>query len=89
MSARAGNARIRRQLVRALAQLPEHQRAVYLALARDGLTYNALAERFDVGVDEIERDFATALATLADAIEEPAMPWRRRLVRWITRKGSK
>ena len=89
MSARAGNARIRRQLVRALAQLPEHQRAVYLALARDGLTYNALAERFDVGVDEIERDFATALAALAEAIDEPAMPSRDRLIRWISRKGSK
>ena len=89
MSARAGNARIRRRLVTALAQLPERQCAVYVALARDGLTYEALAERFGVSVDEIERDFASALATLADAIDKPATPWRRRLIRWISRKGSK
>jgi DNA-directed RNA polymerase specialized sigma24 family protein len=89
VSARAGNARIRRQLVRALAQLPEHQRAVYLAIARDGLAYDALAERFGVGVDEIERHFAAALATLAEAIDKPPMPWGHRLIRWITSKGSK
>ncbi|MGN6621154.1 MAG: sigma factor-like helix-turn-helix DNA-binding protein [Sphingomonas sp.] len=89
MSARAGNARIRQRLVRALAQLPERQRAVYVALARDGLAYEALADRLGVGVDEIERDFAAALATLADAIDQPATPWRQRLVRWINSKGSK
>nr|WP_255586903.1 sigma-70 region 4 domain-containing protein [Hephaestia mangrovi] len=76
-------------MVRALAQLPEHQRAVYLALARDGLTYDALAEQFGVGVDQIERDFAAALATLAEVIDAPATPWRRRFIRWIGRKGSK
>ncbi|MGN6622464.1 MAG: sigma factor-like helix-turn-helix DNA-binding protein, partial [Sphingomonas sp.] len=79
----------RRRLVRALAQLPERQRAVYVAIARDGLTYDALAERFGVGVDEIERDFAAALATLAEAIDAPAVPWRRRFIRWISRKASK
>ena len=89
MSARAGNARIRRRLVTALAQLPERQCAVYVALARDGLTYEALADRFGVSVDEIERDFAAALATLADAIDAPAVRWRRRFIRWIVRKGSK
>lgn len=89
MSPRAGNARIRRRLVTALAQLPERQRAVYVALARDGLTYEALAERFGVGVDEIERDFAAALATLAEAIDKPAMASRHRLFRWIGWKGSK
>jgi hypothetical protein len=74
MSARAGDARIRRWLVKALAQLPERQSAVYVAIARDGLSYGALAERFGVGVDEIERDFAAALATLADAIDQPPTP---------------
>jgi DNA-directed RNA polymerase specialized sigma24 family protein len=89
VSARVGNARIRRRLVPALAELPERQRAVYVALARDGLTYEALAERYRVGVGEIERDFAAALATLADAIDAPAVPWRRRFIRWITSKGPK
>nr|WP_255586984.1 sigma-70 region 4 domain-containing protein [Hephaestia mangrovi] len=76
-------------MVTALAQLPERQRAVYVALARDGLTYEALAERLGVGADEIERDFAAALATLAEAIDKPATLWRYRLARWIGRKGSK
>nr|WP_255587190.1 sigma-70 region 4 domain-containing protein [Hephaestia mangrovi] len=76
-------------MVRALAKLPERQRAVYIALARDGLTYEALTERFGVGVDEIERDFAAALATLADAIDAPAVPRGRRFIRGISRKGSK
>ncbi|MBY8829776.1 sigma factor-like helix-turn-helix DNA-binding protein [Hephaestia mangrovi] len=79
MSGWAGNARVRRRLVTALAQLPEHQRVIYVALARDGLTYDVLAERLGVGVDEIERDFAAALATrrrdrqASDAVAVPAV----------------
>jgi DNA-directed RNA polymerase specialized sigma24 family protein len=79
MSPRAGNTRIRRRLISALAQLPERHRATYVAIARDELGYEALDRRFGVGVDEIERDLADALA----------MPWWQRLVRWIGWKGSK
>ncbi len=49
---------------KALSNLPEKQRSVFLMSRKDGLTYKDIAERLDISVKAIEKRMSLALATL-------------------------
>ncbi len=74
------------RVAKALEQLPQRQREIFLSIVRKDLTYAELAERYGVTTIEIAQDMAQALVTLAEAADQPQPNWRRRLRRWIARK---
>ena len=48
--------------------LPEPSRSILAAHQQDGLDYRAVASRFDITVDEVERHIASALIGLVKAL---------------------
>jgi len=53
-----------------LAQLPEHQRTVYLMNRKDGLTYKEIAQRLNLSIKTIEKRMRVALQTLKKQLQD-------------------
>lgn len=57
---------------RAMRRMEPFDRAIFLAIRFDNASYEELAERYDVGIEEIEKAFARAIDVL---ITTPPPPW--------------
>ncbi|MGH7719741.1 MAG: RNA polymerase sigma-70 factor [Gemmatimonadaceae bacterium] len=55
-------------LSRAVAELPERQRAVFVLRYRDGMSYAEIAEALDVVVKTVENQMTRALRTLSERL---------------------
>ena len=66
-----------RRIAAALGQMPKRRREIFLLHRLDGLDYAAIAGRFDIGVDDVERQIASALLHIAGEVDRPAPArWR-------------
>lgn len=66
---------------RALRQMTDLQRAIFLAMRFEDASYPELAERHGISVGQVEAEFAEALKILVHAFREPE-PWWRNLWPW-------
>lgn len=59
------------KLRNALADLPQQTCAVFLAHCVEGLAYPAIALRLNLGLAEVQRELASALLILSEALDGP------------------
>lgn len=57
------------QLQKALSELPEHCRSIFLMSRMDDLKYHEIAERFNISVKAVEKQISKALKLLRERIE--------------------
>jgi len=60
--------RFRRRGRRALRRMTERQRAIFTAMRFEGASYQDLAERHGLSVEEVQRELACALLWLSRAV---------------------
>lgn len=63
------NSKLVARLSEALAELPEQQREIFLAIRHERATYTELADRLGIGAAEAQRQFAAALVALVRAVD--------------------
>lgn len=63
-----------RRAERAVDRMQGMDRNVFLAIRVDEQSYPQIAERFDIGVADVERHFASSLRILMQAMDEKD-PW--------------
>ncbi|QJU56357.1 RNA polymerase subunit sigma [Sphingomonas sp. AP4-R1] len=78
------------RLEEALARMTPRQRATFLAIRIDGLTYPEIAARTGLSIRRVEREFTAGLLILFRTMDELASahckpPLRRRMVAWLRR----
>jgi RNA polymerase sigma-70 factor (ECF subfamily) len=64
-----------RRAERAVARMQGMDREVFLAIRIDDASYPEIAERFDIGVADVERHFASSLCVLMQAMDEKDAWW--------------
>lgn len=70
---RSRNAMQQVKFRKALAEMPQQRRAIYLAHCVEGLTYTAIATNLDLDVADVQRELAAALLALSTAFDEPGL----------------
>lgn len=66
-------------LLRALDELPQRRREIFIAARLDECTHREIADRFGVSVDTVERELKQALEFFAKRLQK----------RWHTKRGPK
>lgn len=80
LMSRADRQRLRRA-ERAVRRMSDLERAVFLAIRVDELSYPEIAAKFGMSVAEVEQHFAGSLAVLMNALDEKD-PWWWKFWRW-------
>lgn len=75
------------RMAAALRQMPQRQRAIFVAVRNDQMTYAELGALFEITARQVEEELAEALGRLSDAADGRALSWRRMLLRWHRRYG--
>lgn len=79
-SDRLSDEELRKRYRAAFATLPRFTQKVFWAHRIDNLSYPEIAERYGIGIREVEREIARAIYGIDRALHE--QPQRRRWWRW-------